>query len=97
MVIVTVSSWQMNWVFLDVFRGMMEENLEESCIFIFKLVSDPNAPVPHNFILAGNLLTSFGFSSGKRSSKQNKCMYNNYFSVKCQFCVLFLFENRCCG
>ena len=73
-VIATVASWQMNWVFLDVFRGMMEENLEESCIFILKLVSDPNAPVPHNFILAENLVTSLGFGS----SKQNKCMTVQY-------------------
>lgn len=71
--IAVVSTFQLNWVYWEIFECMIEDNLMESCTVILKLVDDLTVGSRGQCITANNALQNSGFVGDKWKGNACKC------------------------
>ena len=91
--IALVSTWKAIWLYGDLFRSIIEENLLENCTIVLKLISNPSSSRMKN-VKAGNILRTCGLSDNW--NKGNKCVYIPYMIIVLNLPVVNV-NCRCCG
>ena len=71
LLIAVVSSWQLNWVYWEVFECMIEDNLMDKCVVVLKLMSDAVFKHGRAVITVDNAMENCGFIGDKW--KGNAC------------------------
>ena len=70
--IAVVSTFQLNWVYWEIFECMIEDNLMESCTVILKLLDDQIMGGRRRCITADNALQNSGFVGDKWKGNASK-------------------------
>jgi len=99
--IAVVSTFQLNWVYWEIFECMIEDNLMESCTVILKLVDDQTVGSRGQCITANNALQNSGFVGDKWKGNACKCFSCDkmhhmivWLGSPCHFARLLCFLNE---